>query len=328
MKKFFISILAVGALVACTKSEVKYDDASEIAFAPVAANATKAAIDGTFYPENIPFNVFSYYAVDVEPGQVTDFSKFTTTYLDNKKFDCKSTSGLFVGAEHPYYWPKTGSLVFAGYSPDASTFTSTSQTYDLTDGLTITDYVQSANTKKTKDLMWFNRTAYSYRGYVGVPVTFRHACSWLSFYVTSQTPDAKFQVKKIVLTDVNVKGTLNAKPEEDPTWDLTTDTKPVVVMESNVEVPTNHQQVKVDDDGVIVLPQECVSATITYTMDNGAGVVIEQTQTFDLTAGINGAEWLYGRHYIYTIRFSAEEILISPNVEDWTDVAGDMVVVD
>lgn len=328
MKKFFFSILAVGALAACTKSEVKFDDASELSFAPVAANATKAAIDGTVYPDDIPFNVFSYYAVDVEPGQVTDFSQFTTTYLDNKEFEYNPDSGLFGGAEHPYYWPKTGSLVFAGYSPCVDMIKSESQTYNFTDGLTITAFEQSNLTENTDDLMWFNHTAYSYRGYVGVPVTFRHACSWISFYVTSHTKDAYFHIKKLVLNGVQVKGNFNAKPGVDPTWTLLNDKKPVTVMDGDVTIPTDHQQVKVDDDGVIVLPQECVSATITYTMDNGAGVVIEQTQTFDLTAGINGAEWLYGRHYIYTIRFSAEEILISPNVEDWTDVAGDMVVVD
>ena len=328
MKKFLFSIIAVGAIVACTKSEVKYDEPSEIAFAPVASTATKAAIDGNVYPTDIPFNVFSFYAVDVEPGAVQDYSQFTKTYLDNKVFRYYSESGLFGGKDHAYYWPKTGSLVFAGYSPDASTLTSASQAYDFTNGLTITDYVQSDNTQNTKDLMWFNHTAYSYRGYVGVPVTFRHACSWISFYVTSHTPDAAFRVKKIVLNDVKVKGTLNAKPGVDPTWSLTADTKPIVVMSGDVEVPSNHTQVKVDDDGVIVLPQECVSATITYTMNNGAGVVIEQTQTFNLSAGINGANWLYGRHYTYTIKFSADQILISPNIEDWTEVSGDMVVVD
>ena len=50
MKKFLFSILAVGAIVACTKSEVKYEGDTEIAFAPVASTATKAAIEGTYYP--------------------------------------------------------------------------------------------------------------------------------------------------------------------------------------------------------------------------------------------------------------------------------------
>lgn len=326
MKKFFFSILAVGALVACTKSEVNYNDASEISFAPVASTATKAAIDGVNYPTTIPFNVFSFYAVGVEPGEVTNFNEFTTTYLANKKFDYKPESGLFGGAEHAYYWPKTGSLVFAGYSPCIDMIESASQTYNFTDGLTITEYVQSNLTENTDDLMWFDRTATSYRGFVGVPVTFKHACSWLSFYVTSWTPDAKFRIKKLVLNDVQVKGNLNAKPETDPTWTLLGDKKQVVVMNGDVEVPTSGQ-IQVDNNGVIVLPQSCVSATITYTMDNGAGVVIEQTQTLPLSAGINGTNWLFARHYTYTIRFSAEEILISPAVQDWEDVNGDLVAI-
>ena len=163
MKKFFFSILAVGALVACTKSEVKFDDASEIAFSPVASVATKAAIQGNYYPTKIPFNVFSFYAVDVEPGTVADYSQFTKVYLNNKKFEFNGS--LFSGAAgQSYYWPKTGSLVFAGYSPCIDMIKSSTQSYDFENGLTITAYEQSNQTRETDDLMWFNHTAYSYRG--------------------------------------------------------------------------------------------------------------------------------------------------------------------
>ena len=328
MNKFFFSILAVGAMVACTKSEVKYDDnASEISFAPVATTATKAAIDGNAYPTAIPFNVFSYYAVNVEPGQVTNsWDSFTTLYLNNKKFAHNPAVNLFTGAEHSYYWPKTGSLVFAGYSPCVDMIESTSQSYTFADKLSIVGYVQSENTAVTDDLMWFDETDYSFRENV-VPVTFKHACSWLSFYVHSNTPDANFRIKKLVLNNVQVKGDFYTKVN--PTWDLRYEEKKnVVVMDADVEVPSDATQLQIDDNGVIVLPQPCVSATITYTMDNGAGVVIEQTQTFDLSAGINGTNWLYSKHYIYTIQFSAAEIMISPSVTDWDDVNGDMVVVD
>ena len=320
MKKFLFSILAVGAIVACTKSEVNYEDASEISFAPVASTATKAAIEGTIYPTNIPFNVFSFYAKDVEPGSVSDYTKFDVTYLNNKKFNNPNNSGIFSGSEHAYYWPKNGSLVFAGYSPCKDMIDSQAETYLLDEGLTITDYVQSNETQYTDDLMWFSQTKSSYRGIAVVPVKFIHACSWLSFYVTSATADADFHIKKLVLNDVKVKGTFNSKI---PTWTLASDEADVVVM--NRDVPVDNSQIKVDDDGVIVLPQSCVSATITYTMDNGAGVVVEQEQTFPLSAGTDGGVWKYARHYTYTIKFSADEILIAPAVNAWQEVGGTMV---
>ena len=40
MKKIIISMMAVAALAACTKSEVQYEPAGEIGFAPVASNIT------------------------------------------------------------------------------------------------------------------------------------------------------------------------------------------------------------------------------------------------------------------------------------------------
>ena len=324
MKKFLFSILAVGAIVACTKSEVKYEGDTEIAFAPVASTATKAAIEGTYYPTEIPFNVFAFYAVGVEPGAVTDYSQFTTSYLYNKNFEYKDNTGLFAGAEHSYYWPKTGSLVFAGYSPCVDMVNSVSQSYDFTNGLSIEGYVQSENTQETDDLMWFDQTPSSYRNEV-VPVKFTHACSWLSFYVNSQTTDAEFHIKKLVLNDVQVKGDFNSRG---PVWNLGYNVKkPVVVMDGDVVIPINNAMSQIDDKGVIVLPQDCVTATITYTMDNGAGVVIEQTQTFPLSAGTDGAKWNASRHYIYTIQFSATEILISPSVNKWIDVNADLIPV-
>ena len=42
MKKIFISLLAVAALAACTKSEVAYEAPAEIGFAPFTGNITKA----------------------------------------------------------------------------------------------------------------------------------------------------------------------------------------------------------------------------------------------------------------------------------------------
>lgn len=331
MKKFFISILAVGALVACTKSEVKYDDASEITFAPVASTVTKGTvIDDVHYPTTIPFNVFSFYAADVEPGPQTDFSKFTKTYLDNKTFEYKSEYGLFGGRDHSYYWPKNGSLVFAGYSPDPTTFSSASQEYDLENGLTIKGFVQSTDTKNTKDLMWFNHTKSSYREVNKVPVKFIHACSWLTFYVSSDTEDANFHIKKLVLNSVKTKADFNGNV---PTWKFYDDAsyvKDLVVFDSNNnnKIPYGGDPMRIDDEGVIVIPQDCVKATITYTMANGAGVEIEQTETFRLSAGADNDIWKYSRHYIYKIIFSASEILIEPAVNDWIDVTGTEVEVN
>ena len=89
MKKFLFSVLAVGSIVACTKSEVKYAGETEIAFAPVTSAATKAnvlgAIDGTAYPTDETFYVWGYWQ-DCPAG--SDNSTFTDpkTYINGQAF--------------------------------------------------------------------------------------------------------------------------------------------------------------------------------------------------------------------------------------------------
>ena len=60
MKKIFLALAAAAALAACSKTEVDFTPSSEITFAPVAANRTKAMLSGTTFPDE-QFNVWGYY---------------------------------------------------------------------------------------------------------------------------------------------------------------------------------------------------------------------------------------------------------------------------
>ena len=68
MKKIFFSLLAIGAIASCAKTEATYVEVdSEIKLAPVASIVTKAngydtIIDGTKYPEAEHFTVVGYWA--------------------------------------------------------------------------------------------------------------------------------------------------------------------------------------------------------------------------------------------------------------------------
>ena len=134
MKKFFFSILAVGALVACTKSEVKFDDASEIAFAPVASTATKAAITDLQFPSAKDFNVWAFYGKE-SPSATPTYQNYTTKYIDDATFTRRANSFNWGGKALSYYWPNNGSLVFAGYSAPESSIgglkVGENPTYDL-----------------------------------------------------------------------------------------------------------------------------------------------------------------------------------------------------
>ena len=59
MKKILFSLCAIAAIAACTKSEVQYEPSGEISFAPVSKLNTKAAVDGTDYPDALNMFVFA-----------------------------------------------------------------------------------------------------------------------------------------------------------------------------------------------------------------------------------------------------------------------------
>jgi hypothetical protein len=99
----------------------------------------------------------------------------------------------------------------------------------------------------------------------------------------------------------------------------------------------------VKSNAVLVIPQSCAPGTpavgetpavsaaaelvITYNLQTyvNNGVLEGQTVTLPLNGTQNGTnttfdKWEPGKHYIYTITFGANEILIAPTVADWTNV--------
>ena len=147
MKKLFISILAVAAAVACTKTNVDFEQPAEIGFAPVASMSSKAAIADGIYPAAQPIGIWSNYDGTIEPtvgetDKTLDYeNNFQTAYLNNVKFESKSVNSATVwGGATPYYWPTNGSLVFAGYSIQEGKGVNTKATYNFsTDVMTIPD---------------------------------------------------------------------------------------------------------------------------------------------------------------------------------------------
>lgn len=322
MKKFFFSILAVGALVACTKSEVKYEGETEIAFSPVASVATKAnvmhAIDGTVYPAAETFKVWGYWQL---LGAGNDNAAFTdaTTYIDAKQFAKAVDGTLWRGAAKPYYWPKTGSMVFACLSPDDAPVTNL--THDVeTDNFRF-DFAGTANTAETVDIMWSNTTnSYTEEtAAAGVPVTFNHALSWITFKVKGDavTSNGGFVINSLVMDQLYTGGTFTSNNK---TWSSQKNPVAINVFTGSPRNLTTDYAVLEDvTAGTLVLPQDYLlnknyTATIKFTNTLG-DTNINETVTLDLGRG-----WEIGKHYTYYITFTATEILIAPEVTDWEEV--------
>ena len=322
MKKFFFSILAVGAMVACTKSEVNYNDASEISFAPVASTATKAvygAVDGTTYPTGESFYVWGYWQGDVPAG--SDNSAFTapSKYIQGKAF--KYASGnIWKGKDKSYYWPKTGSMIFACLSPVGAPVQGFNvDQHSLAGNAFNFAYVNPSETDKTVDLLWANNTlSYSEPAAgTGVPVKFNHALSWITFRVKGEsvTQDGKFVVNSLILNDVNTYGSFNSAGNG--AWTSQGTPADYEVFNGNQNLTGGLVDLEDTPKGTLVIPQTKATdytATLVYTNKLGDTDIVE---TIDVKLGTG---WSIGVHYIYNITFTPTEILIAPEVVDWIDV--------
>ena len=319
MKKFLFSVLAVGALVACTKSEVKYEGETEIAFRPVSSVNTKAvgAIPSTTYPTDENFLVWAYWQ-DVPAG--SDKKAFTspTTYIDRKEFK-NATTKLWKGADKSYFWPKTGSMVFACVSPANAPFMDgVMPKHTLANEFTFI-YQNSHNTAETRDLLWAN-CATSYNevtaGTTGVPVEFKHALAWITFRVKGEgAAQEAYTMTGLTLNQVQTGA--HFKSAGNGSWESWMTPKDYEVFTGTKALSASFEDLETNPRGTLVIPQSKdvdYTATLTYTNATGDNPINE---TIDLKLGKG---WEIGKHYIYNITFSPTEILIAPTVEDWVPV--------
>ena len=351
MKKLVFAALTIAAMAACTKSNVQYEQPGEIAFQPVAQKATKATTSvGNAYPEAEKFNVWAWW-VSADAGHMDypTLSNGYTKYIEEGTFAKKENTwggwDLSEDKSKPYYWPTTGSLFFAGYSPATASGT---YNYTLeTQTLIITKYKQSNELEYTKDLMWFDVTEKSYdqndAALNGVPVKFRHALSWLTFKfnLKDENTEKLWTITKAELQNIETEADFTAERGQNPIWTVVPETsKNITVFEGEHLLEYSSDGTVLEGNGVasamtgdvLVIPQSCTAAevdasgevtkaaaaqlVITYDLSTQAGTTLED-QTVTLPVNTIDDKWLDGKHYIYTIIFGANEILIAPTVADW-----------
>lgn len=193
MKKVLTAaILAVTtcAFIGCTKNEVRSisDNPQAVRFLPLnGKHSTKAMVNGTTYPKDLPFGTLAYY---LPSGNWDANMANATLYIPISKVVNKSgaTSGSAWEVERKtYYWPKSGSLTFFAYSPfsyqEAGGGDLNIESLSGNDGIQIVDYDVDAH--QDTDFMVAdiakNKTANEANPgsslYTGVPVVFRHKLS-------------------------------------------------------------------------------------------------------------------------------------------------------
>lgn len=328
MKKLIIAVLAIGAFSACTKSSVLYEQPGEISIRPVAAKATKAAVDGVYYPISNDFNVWAWWG-NVPAGTELDaFPAYPEIYIHDGTFAFEYSYGAWRG-NTPYYWPTEGSLVFAGYSPASAYDDALLFNYRWTEKIfEIRGYKQSTDILKTNDLMWFDATVRSYSDNGAVPVVFHHILSWLTFtFQLKEGVQSSHTVTNVKLTGIETEARFTSKPAAgNPEWTDHYLTDEVQIWSGSQDLSSTPVTLESTTDGVLVIPQSCANENaqleITYYVGNDSSDL--KTKILYLTYFTEGEDgnvnnvWEPGKHYIYNIIFSADnEILVMPEVDDW-----------
>lgn len=294
-----LTILFALAAVACSKTDVTFDDtqSNEIALMPASGNITKAAITDGVFPTNNHIALYAYHSTQVNAasnGQTltyTDYAKFDKQYFNGQEFYCKDNQQAIWSGLPAQYWPATGSMVFAGYSLEPTVGKTNNEafvrngtaTYTLsTDMFTLTDYTQSNVTSNTYDLLYFGRTDKSYsKNSTSVPVVFKHALSWIEIKVKgnagSLVDGRVWAITNVEFREVQTKGNftyngLAAGTAEAPKayWNSWSEAKNIVVFnEDTTTDPKTSNPIR---------PRQSLtnSATIIENVSHGT-LVIPQT---------------------------------------------------
>lgn len=347
MKKIISIVLGVAALAACTKTSVSYEQPGEIALAPVTrANMTKAAITGTTFPTTNDMGVYAFYNAGKLVGTPKEeFLTGSAAYLNNVKFVNRTGTGNW-GGETSYYWPKTGSLVFAAYSPSAANLAYSAGE----DKFSKADYVQSTDLASTVDLLWSPMTAKSHdKTTTAVPMVFYHAMSWVTVQAVAANSESegKFKVKSVKLNGIVNKGSFETAVD-DIDWTLSSaavDVKTLTVFNNDAykEIPkmTPAEVLENVAKGTVVIPQslgDAVTLTVVFSQVMPTGDwSADQNLTFTLNKckvgepAVELKKWDNGKHYIYTLNFNIKgaagenEILIKPTLTDWENVTANSI---
>ncbi len=336
MKKFFIYFCTVAALSACSEAEVTFEQPNEIGLNAVVQNRTRTMVkDNTFPSEK--FMVWAWYKQIAAGTTISAWQAATENqqlYIDNKEFQ-PNGENLWQGVTS-FFWPKLGSLLFAGYYPaavadkvsyafDANTNQMTIEDYSPTsDAYAATGFVNKAEgANHEEDLMYFNMTSSSANGN-NVDVTFRHALSWLTVTVakSADTPDdATITVSSIQFTDVKTTGTGTVNGIEKITW-APADAKATISIVGDNEVTLTTTTATLAKEPVIIPQAMAGNLVVTYTIASSDESKFTETKTIalaDLQEDTEADQWEAGKHYTYAITIGTSEILINPSVETWID---------
>ena len=353
-KSMFIAAIAAMVLAGCTKDE-SFVEQQEIGFQPLAykASQTKANVitGATYGTEDPEFGLFAY---QLATGTFDANKASAQLYIDNKEVRYEDSNWR---TNPKSYWPLQGSLTFIAYSPYSINQDVDYNINVVNDNagnvasansvLTISNF--EAGTTGQKDLMWSNlskdktanNTNYDADGnntetYNGVPILFNHALCRIK--ITAKTAEdysgfATYNLKQIQVVGLKDNATLTVTDDaavwSDVSNDLTTFDfyAPATYKELSANSDTvTYMNAETAGNGLLAIPQSLngVQLLVTYTMTvdpNGQvdddEVVTETTKVVTLFKDDVLETLEQNKVYTLNLSISANEILYSPDVNDW-----------
>jgi hypothetical protein len=365
MKKCFVFVAALAALVACSKNELVpsvNEIESEITF-----NVAPQVKADDF---NTSWNFYStaYYLDNTKTWAAN--SSASSSYINNSLIEWDNTSSVWRNKTTKYYWPKDGKLTFfawtclsessdnienawqvgnANYGKSEFEVATPNATVSVnnTDGVKVAGYsvldnfnydllVADIKAEQTK-----NSSSVYFRE--GVPTLFRHKLSNVLFTVKTDKDYAasgiSFAVNSITFKGLDHKGTYTQGVDASSclgSWTNTTDVADQAYFEgvASFEVPNNTAALPIYAYGnqYYYLPQTFSTSdnfVVNYTIDYGNGVTETINQVCYLnpnaTTGVFD-KFEMGKKYTINLIFSLNEILWDPAVEDWSDATKDLTI--
>lgn len=320
---YILSIVLMLLTVSCSRVE-RIPTQREIAIRPMGSPLSKVIA----YPENKVFGVYAFYA-DCPAGiPWDDHSAWwaSTAYLDSVAFMYNGTYAagydMELQSHKPYYWPLSGSLLFAGYSPHQGDSNGTIDTVNFVLNMSEQianpyfeiDFRQATSPSEMVDLMWFdvmdvNNGMTVAKSDTPVSLQFKHALSLVSFEFADV--HNVYKLVSVVLKDCINTATFYSGNTAGWMPDITAVEDYVMLEDQNL---TLNQW---ESEPLYIIPQylDGIYPTLNGTLDSGVDVVL----TFELTDGFGSQlveiplknyteRWEMGKHYKYTVTVNADPI--------------------
>lgn len=304
MKRILIcAAAAIVALASCSKTQVVYNDApEEIGFKAVTGVMTKAVQTTDAFTQTI--GVIAYNS-----STTTDPSVYFTNAMFSKTTSGTPAVTTWNGSK---YWPIDSELDFMVYSPHqetgspatvVATNTTESKTLAITVSQPSTDAINNQVDYMYSDSYITNKD----KNDVSVAVNFKHA---LAQVTVNFTGNENVTLNTALLKETAQSGTYTVQylPEVNPmiTWAPGNSDQDLTL------APTDATELSSDpiSTSYLVVPTAASSIDINYTM-KGSGSL---DKNIDL-----GENWEAGKHYIYDVSISANEIKFTVTVTPMAD---------